>query len=173
MRIFVTGANGFIGSHFMDHAAASGHYVIGLQRGPSAVKRAGVETRTGDVRDPDSFAAAMAGADCVCHFAAAFREAGEDEDHFHRVNVEGTAKLMAAAHAQGVKRFVLCSTAGIYGSRVEGVIDESRAPQPWNAYERSKVAAENEVRRLARRVRHGVRHPAPDRRLRSARSSGC
>ena len=32
VRIFVTGANGFIGSHFMDHAAAAGHYVIGLHR---------------------------------------------------------------------------------------------------------------------------------------------
>jgi nucleoside-diphosphate-sugar epimerase len=145
----VTGANGFIGSHFMDHAAAAGHYVIGLQRGAAAMGRSAVEIRTGDVRDPESFAAAMQGADCVCHFAAAFREAGEAEDHFHRVNVEGTAKLMAAAYAHGVKRFVLCSTAGIYGSRVKGVIDESREPQPWNAYERSKVAAENEVRRLA------------------------
>jgi dihydroflavonol-4-reductase len=153
VRIFVTGANGFIGSHFMDHAAAAGHYVIGLQRGPSTARGSGLEIRTGDVRDPDSFGAALRGADCVCHFAAAFREAGEAEDHFHRVNVEGTAKLMAAAHAHGVKRFVLCSTAGIYGSRVPGLIDESRKPQPWNAYERSKVAAEDEVRRLARLYR--------------------
>jgi nucleoside-diphosphate-sugar epimerase len=150
VRIFVTGANGFIGSHFMDHAAAAGHFVIGLQRANGHTPgRAAVDVRTGDVRDPTSFASALEGVDCVCHFAAAFKEAGEDESHFHRVNVEGTAKLMAAAHAHGVKRFVLCSTAGIYGSRVEGVIDESRPPRPWNAYERSKVAAEDEVRRLA------------------------
>jgi len=152
VRIFVTGANGFIGSHFMDHAAAAGHSVIGLQRANGHhPARNGAELRNGDVRDPESFAAALQGVECVCHFAAAFKEAGEDEAHFHRVNVEGTAKLMAAAHAHGVKRFVLCSTAGIYGSRVPGVIDESRPPQPWNAYERSKVAAENEVRRLAER----------------------
>jgi nucleoside-diphosphate-sugar epimerase len=88
--------------------------------------------------------------DCVVHFAAAFREAGIDEEYFRRVNVDGTANLLAAAHAQGVKRFVLCSTAGIYGQRVPGVIDESKPVSPWNAYERSKVDAEDEVRRGAR-----------------------
>jgi dihydroflavonol-4-reductase len=148
MRIFVTGANGFIGSHFLDHATAAGHEVIGLSRRPVG-GRAPTHLLQGDVCNPESFAPALRGVDCVCHFAAAFREAGEDETHFRRVNVEGTARLMTAAHAQGVKRFVLCSTAGIYGSRVPGVIDESCPPRPWNAYERSKVAAEDEVRRLA------------------------
>jgi nucleoside-diphosphate-sugar epimerase len=148
MRIFVTGANGFIGSHFIDHASIAGHEVIGLSRRPAAA-RDRFSLIQGDVCNPGSFEAALRDVDCVCHFAAAFREAGQDETHFHRVNVEGTARLMAAAHAQGVKRFVLCSTAGIYGRRVEGVIDESRPPRPWNAYERSKLEAENEVRRIA------------------------
>jgi nucleoside-diphosphate-sugar epimerase len=84
------------------------------------------------------------------HFAAAFREAGIDSDYFRRVNVAGTANLLSAAHACGVKRFVLCSTAGIYGQRVPGLIDESKPVLPWNAYERSKAEAEDEVRRSAR-----------------------
>jgi nucleoside-diphosphate-sugar epimerase len=63
--------------------------------------------------------------------------------------VDGTANLVAAALDHGVKRFILCSTAGIYGQRVPGVIDESKPTLPWNAYERSKVAAEAEVRRTA------------------------
>jgi nucleoside-diphosphate-sugar epimerase len=148
MRIFVTGANGFIGSHFIDHAAAGGHEIIGLSRRPTG-HRTRFSLLHGDVCDPGGFASALRGIDCICHFAAAFKEAGQDESHFHRVNVEGTARLMSAAHAQGVKRFVFCSTAGIYGSRVEGVVDENRPLRPWNAYERSKVAAEKEVRRLA------------------------
>jgi dihydroflavonol-4-reductase len=149
MRIFVTGASGFIGSHFLDHASGAGHKVVGLQRRATG-PRPGVTLLQGNVCHPEGFVEALRGMDCVCHFAAAFREAGQAEEHFHRVNVEGTAKLMSAAHAQGVKRFIFCSTAGIYGSRVAGVIDENRPLHPWNAYERSKVAAEDEVRRLAR-----------------------
>ena len=99
--------------------------------------------------DREAIDTALAGVDVVCHLAAAFTEASATDDYFHRVNVEGTRNVMAAAHAAGVKRFVFCSTAGIYGKRVSGVIDETCEPQPFNSYERSKVAAEEEVRRGA------------------------
>ncbi|MEX2126110.1 MAG: NAD(P)-dependent oxidoreductase [Woeseia sp.] len=154
MRILVTGASGFLGRHFVQHATAAGHEIVALQRKPASgspapTHRAGVTVRYADLLDRDAIYAAVADADCVCHLAAAFREAHATDDYFHRVNVEGTATVMAAAHAAGVKRFVFCSTAGIYGKRVPGLIDETRQPQPWNSYERSKVAAEEEVRRSA------------------------
>src|SRR5690606_2890608 len=47
-----------------------------------------------------------------------------------------------------VKRFVLCGTAGVYGQRVPGIIDEHSPIRPWNEYERSKVAAEDALRRI-------------------------
>jgi nucleoside-diphosphate-sugar epimerase len=157
MRLFVTGACGFIGSHFVEHAVAAGHQIVGLHRADSAeqrptytlLDRLGVEWVAGDVLQRDSLNEALRDVDCVVHFAAAFREGGVGEDYFRRVNVDGTANLLAAAQARGVKRFVLCSTAGIYGQRVPGLIDESRPVLPWNAYERSKVEAEDEVRRHA------------------------
>lgn len=160
MRVFVSGANGFIGSHFVEHAVAAGHSVVALCRHapngsglpPEQLAHPKVEIKTGDVLDPASLRNALRDVDCVCHFAAAFKEAGADEDYFRRVNVKGTANLLDAAHAAGVKRFVLCSTAGIYGQRVPGLIDESRPTLPWNAYERSKVAAEAEVRKCAAKV---------------------
>jgi nucleoside-diphosphate-sugar epimerase len=114
------------------------------------LRKLGVELIHGDVLDGASLSQALQNVDCVVHFAAAFRESGLDEEYFRRVNVAGTANLLAAAHACGVKRFVLCSTAGIYGQQVPGMIDESKPLSPWNAYERSKVAAEDEVRRGAR-----------------------
>jgi nucleoside-diphosphate-sugar epimerase len=158
MKLFVTGACGFIGSHFVEHARAEGHDVIGLCRDDRAEQRPtyahlqklGVQILSGDVCDDASWRQSLRGVDCVVHFAAAFREAGSDDDYFRRVNVAGTATLLNAAHAHGVKLFILCSTAGIYGRRVPGVIDESKPVSPWNAYERSKVEAEDEVRRTAR-----------------------
>ena len=177
MKLFVTGACGFIGSHFVEHALAEGHSVVGLCRRDRAEQRPtslhlqklGAQLVSGDVLDGASLRQALQGVDCVVHFAAAFRESGIDEDHFRRVNVAGTSNLLAAAHAHGVQRFVLCSTAGIYGQRVPGVIDESKPVSPWNAYERSKVAAEDEVRHQARALGDGVRHSAAHRGVRSAR----
>jgi nucleoside-diphosphate-sugar epimerase len=157
MRIFVTGATGFIGAHFVERALAEGHEVIGLYRSDGAKHRSvierlrarGASLRHGDILKPESFAEVMLGADSVCHFAAAFRESGADEGYFRRMNVEGTANVARAAVAAGVKRFVHCGTAGIYGQRVAGTIDESAPIRPWNSYERSKLAADERVREIA------------------------
>lgn len=157
MRIFVTGATGFIGAHFVERALGAGHSLTGLYRSDGPRHRAciahlrdrGAHLQRGDILDVGSFADAMNGADCVCHFAAAFREPGADEVLFSRSNIAGTANVARAAAVRRVRRFVLCSTAGIYGQRVDGVIDESRPAQPWNSYERSKLAAEAEARSAA------------------------
>lgn len=157
MRFFVTGVLGFIGSHFAEHALARGHQVIGLCNSKSSQKQAlrsrlraqGAQLIDGDILDPASLQDSLAGIDCVCHFAGAFRESNTDNNHFRRLNVQGTKNLLEAAARAKVRRFVLCSTVGIYGQRVKGVIDESFPAQPWNVYERSKLDGEVEVRTRA------------------------
>jgi dihydroflavonol-4-reductase len=157
MRIFVTGATGFIGAHFVERALAAGHGVVGMYRSNGPRHRQliayltdhGAELCRGDILEPETFADTMRAVDCVCHFAAAFREPGADQAFFNRINVEGTANVARHAARHGVRRFVHCSTAGVYGHRVNGVIDESAPLRPWNSYERSKIAAEEEVRKIA------------------------
>ena len=105
MRIFVTGATGFIGTHFVLSALEAGHDVLGLYRsnGPKhreiigELRDRGAELLRGDILEPETFSDAMQGSDCVCHFAAAFREPGADEPFFNRINVEGTANVARAA----------------------------------------------------------------------------
>lgn len=160
MRILTTGALGFIGRHFMLAALAAGVTVTALHRAPTLPKRSlaqqfqsrGVNFHEGDVADPLSLRPALDGVETVCHFAAAFREGGMPDDYFIQVNVNGTRNVMEAAAARGVRRFVFCSTAGIYGSQVPGVIDESAPVNPANVYERSKVETEATVREQAVRL---------------------
>lgn len=157
MRIFVTGATGFVGAYFVERARAGGHDVIGLYRSDADPRRRallthlralGAEMRCGDITDRAALRRAAEGADCVCHFAAAFRESGVTDDHFRSVNVAGTANVLDAARRVGARRFVHCSTAGVYGQRSSGLIDERAPARPWNIYEQTKLAAEEEVRRL-------------------------
>lgn len=158
MRFFVTGATGFIGAHFIERALGEGHQVVGFYRSGEGKKQAllehlkllGAELRRGDILDRAAVAEAVRGAECVCHFAAAFKESHIGDAQFQRINVEGTAIVVQAAAEQAVKRFVHCSTAGIYGQRVVGIIDENAPVQPWNIYERTKLAAERKVREYAR-----------------------
>jgi nucleoside-diphosphate-sugar epimerase len=157
MRIFVTGALGFVGAHFVERALAAGHQVTGVYRSAAASKgkllssltRQGARLVQGDILEPSTYQEALHGAECVCHFAAAFKGSSYDENDFRRVNVTGAETVLRAAADARVRRFVLCSTAGIYGRQIPGVADESAEAHPWNAYERSKQAAEECVRALA------------------------
>lgn len=156
MRFVVTGVTGFVGSHFAERALGEGHEVVGVcnSSGPKkADLRAdliarGAELVDGDILSADSLRSVMDGADCVVHFAAAFRESGMDDEYFLQLNVKGTANVINAA-AANARRFVLCSTAGIYGQRVPGAIDEAAEAKPWNIYERSKLEAEKTTREMA------------------------
>jgi nucleoside-diphosphate-sugar epimerase len=157
MRIFVTGALGFIGAHFVERALAAGHLVTGLYRGAQGekaellrkVSAQGARLEQHDILEPERYAALLRDVDCVCHFAAAFKGSGQSDEDFDRTNVQGTERVLTAAAEAGVRRFVLCSTAGIYGQNLPGLTDETAPARPWNAYERSKHAAEERLRELA------------------------
>ena len=158
MQIFVTGATGFIGAHFVECALEAGHSVTGLYRSNSARQNAiadhlrnlGAVLHRGDILDSDSLAEGVRGADCVCHFAAAFRESSAEDSYFQRMNVDGTVNVLQASARAGARRFIHCSTAGIHGQRARELIDERTSVRPWNSYERSKVASEVQVRRISR-----------------------
>lgn len=164
MRIFVTGALGFIGSHFVSRALAAGHQILGLYRRADGDKAdllrtfstQGAHLVRGDVLDPESYAHLLDGVDCVCHFAAAFKGSGHSDADFDRINVTGTQHLLQESTRAGVRRFVLCSTAGIYGQHLTGITDETAEPRPWNGYERSKRAAETSVQEHA--AAHGMEY---------------
>jgi dTDP-L-rhamnose 4-epimerase len=124
MRILITGAAGFIGSHVADAALATGHEVVGLDQLASGVHDGtpgywpdDAELITGDVRDPAAADRALDGVDAVCHHAAmvGLGLGLPDMPGYCDVNVTGTATLLAAMARRGVHRLVLASSMVVYG----------------------------------------------------------
>jgi dTDP-L-rhamnose 4-epimerase len=127
MRVLVTGAAGFIGSHIAETMRAAGHDARGLDSLSPAVHngRPGHVTGelvVGDVRDPAAVDEALAGVDAVCHQAAmvGLGVALSDLPVYADVNVTGTAVLLEAMGRHGIPRLVIASSMVVYG---EGAYD--------------------------------------------------
>ncbi len=144
--IFITGATGLVGSHATEQALKRGHRVRALIRGTSDTRwldRWGVETVVGDLEDPDSLRAGVAGADWVFNCAAKVGDWGT-LDEFRRLNVEALRLLLDAAADANLQRFVHVSSLGVYEARDHFGTDETVPPAATSldAYTRSKTEAE-------------------------------
>ncbi|HEY8074286.1 MAG TPA: NAD-dependent epimerase/dehydratase family protein [Labilithrix sp.] len=111
-RVLLTGATGFLGRHVARQLLESGHGCVALVRARGADLPDGVEQRKGDVLDRASVEAALEGCDAVVHCAGRVSRKPEDAEELHRVHVEGTKNVLAAAIARGVRRAVVASTSG-------------------------------------------------------------
>ena len=127
MRVLVTGAAGFIGSHIAETMRAAGHEVRGLDSLTPAVHNGRPdhvpdELVVGDVRDPAVVDEALAGMDAVCHQAALVGLGVDLSDlpAYADVNVTGTAVLLEAMGRHGIPRLVFASSMVVYG---EGAYD--------------------------------------------------
>src|SRR5262249_55773468 len=108
-RVLVTGASGFIGTALAPRLAAAGHAPrLLFRRRPDVVPRG--EIVEGDLADPSTLAAAVAGCDAVVHLGAATSGGRLDPAVAYRVNVGGASALIAAARAAGCGRLVVMST---------------------------------------------------------------
>ncbi len=158
MKLLVTGGTGFIGSHLAEDAARHGAEVVVLgladrpeeQANVRRLESLGVRVVAGSVTDAELCVRAMGGVTHVYHLAVAMREAGVSDAYFEEINLGGTRRLLEASRDQGVRRFVYCSTIGIFGHRAPGITNEDSPLAPGNVYERTKVAAEALVREFHR-----------------------
>ncbi|HXK33322.1 MAG TPA: NAD-dependent epimerase/dehydratase family protein [Dehalococcoidia bacterium] len=152
MRVLVTGGAGFIGSHLVDALVAQGDDVVVLdnfKRGrhehiDDHVRSGGVRLITGDIRDEETVAGAMDGAELVYHLAAQSNVMGavEDMDYSFSTNVVGTYIVLKCAAAAGVRRVVFSSSREVYGDPNEIPVREDAPLVAKNPYGASKLAGE-------------------------------
>jgi nucleoside-diphosphate-sugar epimerase len=145
MRVAVSGANGFIGSHLSAELVRRGHRVRSIvQPGTPLqnIRGLDVELATADLRDPTSLRRAVAGMDVVYHLAAFVQDYGPRQT-FEEINVRGTERLVEAAVQQGVRRVVFMSSLAVHAYRGHSEGDE-QTPRDQDVFEygRSKRRGE-------------------------------
>ena len=151
MKILVTGANGFTGSHLVKRLLKQGHTVKGLVRKSSNLSRLAncdLELVYGDITDKNALKTAMEDVDTVFHTAAYVELGLVDEQEMTRVNLEGTRTVLETAKAAQISKMVYCSTIGVFGDTQGKAIDETfpRSQKDFSsAYDRTKYQAQQLV----------------------------
>jgi NADH dehydrogenase len=134
MKVFLTGATGFVGKHMLERLVSEGYSVRALVRDPQKVglsERVKAELVAGDVVEGTRLDEGMQGCDAVIHLVGIIVEKGANT--FERVHHLGTRNVVEAAKRAGIKRFVMMSALGV---RADGVVP----------YQTTKWKGEEEVR---------------------------
>lgn len=148
MRIFATGTTGFLGSVIADQLRARGDTVVQLVRDPAKadlLRKAGREVIVGDLADPDALKRGCDGCDALVH-AGAIYEVGVNAPRridLYEANVNGTERVLAAAHAVGVPKAVYVSSIVVFGNTKGAIVDETyrRADGYTSYYDETKTLA--------------------------------
>ena len=160
--VLITGITGFAGSHLAERFVSDGDVVHGLAHEDPphphlAAVADGLVIHRGNILDIAAVTAALAAAhpDAVVHLAAQAVPtlAARDPVSAVRVNVLGTATLLAALDAHPDVRLVMASSADVYGAPDSELVDEDAPLRPANVYAATKVASEALVREFGDRRR--------------------
>jgi dihydroflavonol-4-reductase len=152
MKIFLTGATGFVGHHVAKVLAGEGAELRLLVRKSSKLSNiegiAG-DTVVGDLSNPNSYASALQGCDAVMHVAADYRLWIRDPDAMYRANVDGTRDLLKLAREARVGRVVYTSSVATMAFRTDGIVVNEDTPvtiaDMVGHYKRSKFLAEQQA----------------------------
>jgi UDP-glucose 4-epimerase len=162
-RFLVTGGAGYVGSHMVDLLIAKGAAVTvidDLRQGHRAALPPGVELIEADVADRAALDEAMAGREwhAIIHFAALslVGESMQQPMRYLRENAGGGFVLIDAAIRHGVERFILSSTANLFGEPDRVPIPEDATLRPSSPYGESKLMIERTLHWASER--HGLRH---------------
>jgi NAD dependent epimerase/dehydratase len=155
MRVLVTGADGFIGSHLVELCLERGYQVKafvlynafnswGWLDYLSQQQLSQLEVLTGDIRDPYSVGKAIKGVDCIFHLAAliGIPFSYDSPDVYVDTNVKGTLHVLQAARNHASGKVLITSTSEVYGTAEYVPIDEKHPLKAQSPYAATKIAAD-------------------------------
>lgn len=147
MKIFVTGATGFIGSHLVMRLASEGNLIHAIYRTLSkttAKYHENIKWFNADLMDIEGLEKAMQGCEQIYHVAALASAWENKPGDFIKYNVQGTVNILTLAWKSGIKNIVFTSTAGVFGpSFNEPITEESVSKlKHFTNYESSKAECE-------------------------------
>jgi len=148
MKIFITGASGFIGTHLVKRLVLTEHEPICFVRPASNVReleRLGVTIVLGDTADKLALMDGMNNCDWVMHLAGNSRSWERDSSSFHKDNVEGTRNVMECALETKIKKVINVSTAAIWGKPPRLPITETREVGPKRFSEYASTEYEGDI----------------------------
>lgn len=151
MKVFLTGATGYIGNRLALQLAENNYEVHALVRNlrsDNIPVHSNITLFEGNLNDTDSIENAIANCEYVFHTAAFTKLTCNDVEEFYKVNVQGTANVLNAAKRNGVKKVIFTSSVSVYGpSQPNSSIIEihPRMSSFANDYELTKTMAENLV----------------------------
>jgi nucleoside-diphosphate-sugar epimerase len=160
MRVVVTGAAGFIGSHLCDRLLADGHQVVGIDSFSDFYERTRKKQNIEEARSRDNFtmveldmvdgdvARALRGANVLFHLAGQPGVRPSWGDHFDRYvqdNIVATQRVLEAVRESPVERLIFASSSSVYGDAEMFPTKETALPRPVSPYGMTKLAAEHLV----------------------------
>jgi len=148
--VLITGGTGYLGSRIVQHLARDPKFDLSvLTHRESPIQREcfpSVRTVAGDLCDESALESACKNIDCIVHLAALNEiDCAAQPEQAMMVNGIGTMKLLNAARASGVEKFIYFSTAHVYGAPLTGTLSEECLPRPIHPYAVSHRTAEDFV----------------------------
>ena len=157
-NVLVTGADGFIGSHLVEHLLEKGYGVKAfvyynsfgswgwLDTLPQE-KLSEIEIFAGDIRDPNGVRTAMKGVDWIFHLAAliAIPFSYHSPDSYVDTNIKGTLNVLQAVKDLGTEKLMVTSTSEVYGTAQYVPIDEKHPLQGQSPYSATKIGDRKSV----------------------------
>jgi nucleoside-diphosphate-sugar epimerase len=160
MNVLITGGGGFIGSHLVEDQLKKGRNVRALDLDFSFLDgmagHAELQKIVGDIRNRDLVGRSLAGVDLVFHLASAHLSLRTSDQEYWDINVRAAESLVDLCRTAGVKRFIHCSSVGIYGDVTGAPADEESSCRPDLVYDKTKLAGEQAIARFYRQTKYPI-----------------